>query len=164
MGSGTFAVATERLVASNFHLQGGRTWWNNQFFGAGGSVPYDTPRLGLDYFLTDGLSLGGHGALGFYVPPDDDDPNTGTTAWSVIVPRIGYAFGLGSSVDLWPRLGAGAIFADGPDTFLLELDAMFVFHVSHNFSIEVGPAVDIPIADPYPDMVLGVNGGLLMTF
>jgi len=162
--SGTFAVSAERLVASNFHRADGNTWWNNQFFGAGGAVPHDTPRLGLDYFVVDGLSIGGHAAVGFYVPPSDDNPDTRTTAWGVLVPRVGFAFALGSSVDFWPRIGAGAIFADGADTFLLEIDAMFLFNVTRGFAIELGPAMDIPTADEYPDFVVGANGGLVMSF
>jgi hypothetical protein len=61
---------------------------------------YGWPRIGIDAFVTQGLSVGG--ALGFfYLSDQDEDSTTGF----LLAPRIGYALPVGPRVSIWPRAG-----------------------------------------------------------
>lgn len=159
MPQGTFTVAAERLAASNLHFANGYTGWNNQLLGAPGWVPFDTPRLGVDYFIIDGLSIGGHLGLGFYGADNNDG------AYVALLPRIGYAFSLGNVIDFWPRGGIGVVAGDyAADTALLSFEGMFLANLKDFFAIEFGPALDVPFSDNYHDLTLGVNAGILVKF
>src|SRR5690606_4424591 len=133
MPQGTFTVAAERMASSNFHFYTGGTRWHNQFFGGPGIPVIDMPRLGVDYFIIDGLSIGGHASFGFHTI---DGP---TQAWVAFLPRIGYAFSLTRSIDFWPRGGIGVIAGDlTSDTGILEFEAMFLGNIKDFFAIEFG--------------------------
>jgi hypothetical protein len=157
----TFVVAAERLASSNFVFNGG-TSWNNQFFGAPANTPFGSPRLGLDYFIIDGLSIGGHVGLGLYVP------NQGESAgWLAFMPRVGYAFALTRSIDFWPRVGFGLIAAGnsfGTTTGVISMEGMFLANLNKTVAIEFGPALDVPLADAWQDAELGANAGLAINF
>ncbi len=73
------------------------------------SSVYTTPRIGLDYFVMDGLSLGA--ALGVFTVsasrestgnPSRDLP---TLDGILLAPRIGYAYMFSDVVGIWPRGG-----------------------------------------------------------
>ena len=67
---------------------------------AGVASGYGWPRIGIDAFVTHGLSVGG--ALGFfYLSDQDEDSTTGF----LLAPRIGYALPVGPRVAIWPRAG-----------------------------------------------------------
>lgn len=158
VAKGTFALSAERLVASNLVFQPGGPDWHNQIFGAPGfATPLDTPRLGADYFIIDGLSLGGHVGIGLYV-------NNNTQGYLALVPRVGYAFSLTDKIDFWPRVGAGfAVY--GPATVgLLAVEGMFLFNLKKYFAIEFGPALDVPFGDSFVDAMLGANAGIVVKF
>lgn len=158
---GTFALSAERLAASNFHIYPNSFTWVNQFLGVPGQVPFDTPRVGFDYFVLDGLSIGGHLGLGFYVPSRGD-----SAAWVALLPRIGYAFSLSDRVDFWPRLGLGVIAGDAApnDTGVLTFEGMFLFDLTRNVALEFGPAIDLPFAAGWQDAVIGGNAGIVVRF
>ncbi len=61
---------------------------------------YGWPRIGIDAFVINGLSVGG--ALGFfYLSDQDEDSATGF----LLAPRIGYALAVAPRVSIWPRAG-----------------------------------------------------------
>jgi hypothetical protein len=159
---GTFAVSAERLVTSNFHFYPGGPRWHNQLLGAPGWVPWDTPRVGFDYFIIDGLSLGAHLGIGFYAL----DGNS--AGWVSFLPRVGYAFSLSQTIDFWPRVGLGIIAGDpfyAPnDTGVLTLEGMFLANIKPWFAIEFGPAIDVPFAAGYQDVTMGANAGIVLKF
>ncbi len=156
---GTLAVAAERLVASNLHIADGYVGWNNQLLGSPGWVPFDTPRLGVDYFIIDGLSVGGHLGLGFFGADNNDG------AYVALLPRVGYAFSISKTIDFWPRGGIGIIAGDyASDTAVIGLEAMFLANLKDYFALEFGPAIDIPLSDLYQDLTLGANAGFVVKF
>jgi len=156
---GTVALSAERLAASNVHVQPGPAVWVNQFFGAPGMTPFDTPRLGFDYFVIDGLSIGAHFGLGLYAHNEVD-------AWIALIPRVGYAFSIGRRVDFWPRVGVGLIAGDaaGNDTGVLSMEGMFLINMVKHVDFEVGPAVDLPFGGFWPDAIIGGNAGIVARF
>lgn len=156
---GTLAVSAERFVSSNLEFYPGGPNWHNQALGAPTGSTFGGPRLGVDYFIIDGLSLGATAASGFYVPDNGD-----SGGYFSLIPRVGYAFRLGGVIDFWPRIGLGFVVQNGPDTGVIELEAMFLANITDYFAIEFGPALDVPFANNWPDAVLGANAGFVVTF
>lgn len=157
---GTLAISAERLASSKFSFYNGGPDWNNQFFGAPtGAFVFGSPRLGADYFIIDGLSIGGTLAAGFTVPANGDGGG-----YFSLVPRVGYAFHLGGVIDFWPRLGVGFIVGDVADTGVIGLEAMFLANLTDYFAIEFGPSLDVPFSSGWPDAIMGANAGIVVTF
>lgn len=82
-----------------------------------GQSPWSVPRLALDGFVTDGLSLGT--ALGFSTTSisagasmggASGDVDIGSSWTLVLAPRVGYAYMLNDSVGIWPRAGLSLFF------------------------------------------------------
>ena len=81
--------------------------------------PWSSPRLALDGFVIDGLSLGG--GLGFsMVSLSAGADVNGTSAdidvasgWTfVVAPRVGYAYMFNDTVGIWPRAGLSLFFGN----------------------------------------------------
>jgi hypothetical protein len=121
---GTFAVSAERLfglVHTSTKLENEDSDTSTSMSGttlsllvAGdGTVGpvYSTPRIGADYFVIDGLSIGA--ALGFFTDSSSFENDTGasqeldgpTLSGFLLAPRVGYAFMFQPAVGLWPRGG-----------------------------------------------------------
>lgn len=74
---------------------------------------YVTPRIGLDYFVIDGLTLGAaFGVFSTSTSVTDKPPGAGSTTQDgptytgvILAPRIGYAYMFSDMVGIWPRLG-----------------------------------------------------------
>jgi hypothetical protein len=122
---GTFAVSAERLFGlvhtstkaenedndTSASLSG--TTLSLLLSGDGTIGPlYSTPRIGADYFVTDGLSIGA--ALGFFTDSSSIESESNaasqeldgpTLSGFLLAPRIGYAFMFQPAVGLWPRAG-----------------------------------------------------------
>lgn len=71
--------------------------------------PFSLPRIAFDYFVANGLSLGGSvgyatlsASISGDMAADSDGPSLHT--W-LLSPRIGYAYMFNDDVGLWPRLG-----------------------------------------------------------
>jgi hypothetical protein len=112
-------------------------------FGIGGPAafhPYMLPRLGLDFFVIDHLSIGG--SLWWY--SRDDNSNF------LFSPRVGYAIDFSRSFGFWPRGGLTFRSNDvGPfddDEFALTFEAMFYGAPAEHFAFIFGPVFDIGIA------------------
>jgi hypothetical protein len=105
------------------------------------TTPLNRPRLAFDYFVIDGLSVGG--TLGFYIINNDNRNGNGL----FLTPRVGYLIGLGEVVGFWPR-GGFTIYTLSDDPidqrqFALSLEGMFVIAPAQHFSFELGPTIDL---------------------
>lgn len=184
--AGTFAISAERLMGyswtktkseGNFdpgdndvEIEGSRTQFDLL---ARGSVdsPFVAPRLAFDYFVINGLSVGGSIA---YYTYEEDDPTQTTNGNSVdldeesghgflFAPRVGYLYMFSPVLGIWPR--AGITYASGTtevndrnpgpgnaDTEFnasvldLSLEGMLVITPVPHGGFTVGPTVDIPLA------------------
>lgn len=132
-----------------------------------GINPYVVPRLSFDYFVIDGLSIGG--SLGFAKTsgelkqekgPGNLDPTVDLdtqTMWA-IAPRVGYAYMFNDIIGIWPRggftyasLGSEADNGDENNyhVFSLDLEAMFVIVPKEHFAFVVGPVIDFGLTGGY---------------
>ena len=108
-------------------------------------TPLSAPRLGIDYFIGNGLTLGGN--IGFVSATSEGFTTTGF----LVGARVGYAVRLGHSVTLWPRGGLGFAFlepegsARGSKTFALSFDVPFAFSPTEGFAFLLGPTLDLGI-------------------
>ncbi len=155
----------------------------------GFGIPYLTPRLGIDYMVADGVSLGG--SIGYISNsstvkvPDQPDADQPTTSGFVLAPRVGYVIPVSDGADFWVRGGItyySATIKDngddpGPDTTLsglaLGAEGVFVLSPIAGFGFYIGPTVDLGLSgsfeqgDTKADVTLtnlGVNSGLVGWF
>jgi len=194
MPQGTFAIGAERLMgithadAKDTDPGGSVTASATAFTllgngGAGvasvgrGNTPaldarglYTIPRVGLDYFIIPGLSLGGsltliHVSTSFTDERGLTTNNGSTTGW-LFAPRVGYAYMFGDVVGIWPRGGLSyahdsedpndpTLVGSGGHVFAFDLDVPLLIAPVKNFAITVGPTFDITFGgshgpDPYP--------------
>jgi len=107
----------------------------------------------VDYFLRDGLSIGGS-VFYQYADTEMDAPNE-TDVWGGqsehavgLAPRVGLAWPLGKDLSLWARLGGGYTyqvgnFGDGPNTrgstWQASAEAMLVVQPSSSLFFAAGP-------------------------
>jgi hypothetical protein len=185
MPAGTLAIGGEHLTglfhtsisasANNVESDGSVTHF--ALLGMGSGAPAETPRIGLDGFVIDGLSLGG--TLGIDHSSGDQNAAVGAGAITVstsgssssttliLAPRIGYAVMFTNSIGIWPRGGIvyyhswisnEPIATPGtprPSTdatlhFIgLGLDAPFIFAVSPGFAITAGPMMELAFDGGY---------------
>jgi hypothetical protein len=112
-------------------------------FGVGGPPAfhaYMLPRLGIDVFVIDHLSVGG--SFVWY--------NRGDNSHLLLSPRVGYAIDFSRSFGFWPR--GGFTFRNDDfdrsdnDEFALTLEAMFYGSPAEHFAFIFGPVFDIGLA------------------
>lgn len=120
------------------------------------------PRLGLDYFVVDHLSLGT--AFGLYSAAGHDPQVNGTGF--LIAPRIGYAIDLGRIASFWPRGGITYYSHDDFHNVGITGEANFALFPRPNWAFLITPHFDIgPVGghanDDYTELVLGVSFGLM---
>jgi hypothetical protein len=164
---GTFALSAERL-SGFYHSKvslsngnGSETFDRITLLGQAATGPHDLPRIGADYFIIDGLSLGGNIAIMHTSGSGDarfagiqvNGGNYDTTQF-LFAPRVGYAIMFVERVGIWPR-GGFSYYLDstsydggGSSTlhyFSLNLEAPFLFKVADNFAITVGPTIDVSL-------------------
>ncbi len=121
------------------------------------------PRLALDYFVVDGVSIGGnlvyaHSSGSIDTPAGSND--TGSTDVFGIAPRVGYAYQFDETFSIWPR--AGITYASsttttksatgGPDQETkwhgidMNLEVLVGISPFEHFAILLGPYVDFPLS------------------
>lgn len=134
--------------------------------------PLAMPRAGLDYFVTENLSIGG-AATGWYFGASGEgkDLNPRQVGFAVL-PRLGYAFHLGDGMALWPRISADIAYAViGKDTdpvqlkgllFSLTFGVPWVINLSKQFAMTVTPSFDLPLLGNLTDQDGADVGKLLM--
>lgn len=111
---------------------------------------YGWPRIGIDAFVTNGLSVGG--ALGFFYLSNQND--TASTGF-LLAPRIGYAVPVGPSVAIWPRAGvtywhiSNNPSGTGTDTsssaVAVTIEVPVTILLAPRVAFTIGPAVDIGV-------------------
>ena len=145
---GDITFSAERLMGLYFYDEG-RGWTNIGLGMAPFNSPsfYHVPRLGVDYFVIDNLSIGG--SLGFADANLHDNgigrPG-GTDSGAFINPRVGYALEFNHTFGFWPRGGFTYRNFGGDEEFALTLEAMFYAAPVEHFAIILGPLMDLGIA------------------
>jgi hypothetical protein len=154
---GTFALGAERLTGmfhtdekvGNAASQGMTSiaLLGNTGFDDSVSYPWQFPRIGLDGFIIDGLSLGGS-----FVVMHRSLETQGVTDL-LIEPRIGFGYMFSRVVGIWPRVGVGYWHQwrepdQGPNdekrhTFALDIDVPLIIAPVKSFAITVGPLLDV---------------------
>lgn len=108
-------------------------------------TPFDTPRLGVDYFVIDHLSIGGSIAYASY--GDDFDYSE-----FLFSPRVGYVIMFSELFGFWPRGGLtyhsrdddeGAFGDNEENGLAFTAEAMFLWTPVEHFGITFGPTFDI---------------------
>lgn len=149
------------ITASSGALSVDETVNNVALLGMQATGPYEMPRIGIDGFVIDGLSLGGT----LFVAHRSVDANLNATAFTgtggsgsvtdfLIAPRIGYAMMFTDSVGFWPRGGFSYYHESvSPDAgrdisvhfISLGLEIPFIFALTSGFAITAGPLLDIAV-------------------
>ncbi|HEX8791686.1 MAG TPA: hypothetical protein VF765_12110, partial [Polyangiaceae bacterium] len=128
----------------------------------GNATIYNVPRLGFDYTIIKGLTLGGE-LIAFFTlggsTTTGNAPSQSNPGGSVfgIAPRVGYIFSLSDVFAIWPRGGLSYYDAnfsarDGAfnvcnDTananlFGLDIDPVFTISPAQHFAFMAGPTLD----------------------
>ena len=150
---------------------------DDDFGFSGAPIPYMSPRVGFDYFVIDGLSLGG--SIGFWSYSEERDIQDKTDGsiggqedfdhtGFLFSPRVGYAIMFGDVVGIWPR-GGLTFWTDTRDDnrdnvaetdsneFALTLEFHLVLVPVEHVGITIGPVLDFGFAGemdvpgPFPD-------------
>jgi hypothetical protein len=155
---GTIVIAAERMTGFALVFGGPQVEFGAGLLTGGNPAPLNFPRIGGDYFIIDGLSIGGNLGIQHYTA------GGGQTQWAIL-PRVGYAFALSNWIDFWPRGGVGVYGNDpgGYTSALLTLDANFLWHIFEHVGMEFGPQLDVALASPSVS-TLGGSCGLFMNF
>jgi hypothetical protein len=150
--AGQFALSGERLFGYTY---------THQTFGSGpaatgstftllanpfgrGTGGYSWPRVGFDYFIMRGISLGGSASFS-----RSSSGTNSTTAYEV-APRVGYEIPIGPWLDVWPRAGVTYVHFSLPGTtlgyFALTVEAPLAIVVSQHLVITFGPTLDLGLS------------------
>jgi hypothetical protein len=138
------SFAADRLMGIYIHRGDDR----ETTFGIGGPAayhPYMLPRLGLDFFVIDHLSVGGS----FWWYSREGNSNF------LLSPRIGYAIDFSRSFGFWPRGGFtyrnNNIDRNEDEEVALTLEAMFYGCPADHFALIFGPVFDIGVAGDWAE-------------
>jgi hypothetical protein len=107
-----------------------------------GGLPYTIGRLGIDFLVIDGLTLGGNAALWLADPEGPGESITGV----LFHPRVGYAFAFSDSFGIWPRGGLTIWAVEDFSKFALTAEAMFFATPGDRWGFLFGPTFDAELA------------------
>ncbi len=141
----------------------------------GSNVFTNQPRLALDYFVMEGLSVGG--SLTYAYSTGKQTTKVGSTETSkdlndvsgaLLAPRVGYALQFDETFAIWPRGGLSMFFgttttsdviegevqrSDSSVSFVdLSLEAPLTISPSDNVAFLVGPYLDLPLTGKLGDV------------
>jgi hypothetical protein len=142
---GDVSFAAERLMGLYIVDADGRD--SDFALGFGGPPPccfgpFNSPRLGIDGFIIDSLSLGGSLVVGHDADPDN--------TWFLVAPRVGYAIGIGRSFGFWPRGGLTLWNGNGNDDGGVALTGEALFYgTPDQWGFLFGPTLDFQVDDPH---------------
>jgi hypothetical protein len=114
---------------------------------SGGAWPHAMPRVGIDYFVINRLSIGG--SLGLFTL-DSEFRGGNDFVGFMLAPRVGYTITFGSGFGFWPRGGLTIFNFDGYDGLLLSGEGAFYAIVGERWGFQFGPNFDITIAGDRP--------------
>jgi hypothetical protein len=161
----SFSLALERvggLAYAKASESNGNSSLSVTAFGIGGVTPnpFAIPRIGGDFILGSGLTLGG--AIGFSrvsasaTTSSGKSEDIGSVFLYTVTPRVGYRIPLSERVDLTPRAGltfAGASASpansnNDASIFALAIgaDAPFAFRLTDSFNLLAGAAIDYTVS------------------
>jgi hypothetical protein len=148
--------------------------WNSGTGSGKVAVAYLIPRVGIDFTVIDGLTVGGNigytHSSGSYESTTKNGSvsttvsgDTGTSSGFLFAPRVGYILPLGAPIGLWLRGGLtyyNHTNEDAPDNngnkdsntwsgLGLNLDPQFVVTPVEHLFFTAGLAVDIPLTGSY---------------
>lgn len=150
MGAGHLAIGAERLFGFYLdmqHSEAGNLEYDNDATGftlLWGPTPdgalLPIPRIAIDYFLDEHLTLGGTFGIASI-------SNDGPDLFGIIFnPRVGYALRLSHEFAFWPRGGLTIAHAGGDadlTVFGLTLEGMFTLMPSDGWAFTGGPVIDL---------------------
>ena len=128
-----------------------------------GAGVLNMPRLGIDYFLNEHLTLGGSFGLASVAIEDADALGV------LFAARVGYALRLTHGIAFWPRGGLTFATVNGDlgdaSIFAFTLEGMFSFAPTSGWSFLVGPLLDLGFTgeyndQDYTDFLFGIMFGL----
>jgi len=124
-------------------------------------IGYSFPRIGADYFVMDGLSVGGSigvfthsGSFENEVMGVTQDGDTGSMTGFLFEPRVGYAFMFSDMFGIWPRGGITFIHfgyeAEDNDeisasAWAITLEAPLVINPVPHVVFGIGPTLDLGV-------------------
>ncbi len=129
-----------------------------------GAAGYAWPRLGFDYFVVRGISLGA--AASFF---RSSGIGAATTGYE-LAPRLGYAAVVGPWLTVWARAGFTYFHATAERFSAITIEVPLVIAVAPHLSLLIAPAADIGIAGNInpggsaKDTDLGLSFGLALSF
>jgi hypothetical protein len=165
--SGQFVLSTEQLFGYSYRrisFPGGHSSTNTFSLLTNplgiGAAAYMWPRLGFDYFVLRGISLGA--AASFVRSTEGNASNT----IFELAPRIGYEAAIGPWLSVWPRLGFTYIHGSGAQYSAVSLEVPLVVALAQHVAVLVTPTFDLGVAGSnsvkYTDA--GLSFGLALTF
>jgi hypothetical protein len=128
--------------------------------GGDGAAGYIWPRLGFDYFVVKGFSLGG--AASFY----RSTPPSGNVTAFELAPRVGYDIVVGPWLSAWPRLGFTYVHATSVQYSAVSLDVPLVIAVAQHVAVLLTPTLDYGVSGSRSIKITdaGLTFGLALTF
>jgi hypothetical protein len=171
---GQLAISGERLFGINYARASNTTdgqpssYHSATVIGFGwnsdpASSSFVHPRVGIDYFVIDRLSLGG--AVGLYTASGHDPQTDGTGL--LLAPRVGYAIDLGRVASFWPRGGITYYSHTDYHNVALSGEANFALFPRSNWAFLVTPFFDMgpfgagPNGYSYSELALGLSLGIM---
>lgn len=100
-------------------------------------IQFNQARAGIDYFLTDGISLGA--ALGFFAASGDMLDENGI----IFYPRVGFSIPITQSIAFYPRVGPEVVSVGDDTVFGLGGEANFVFLPRPDWGVLLTPSLDL---------------------
>jgi hypothetical protein len=124
-----------------------------------------------DYFVIDGLSVGG------FVLLEHESIGQGETTWG-IGPRVGYNLAITDKFSFWPKLGfsytstsvtlatngMGGTSSGTESAFALTIFAPFLFHPAPHFFVGLGPIFSTQLSNSESAGGVSVDGAKATTF
>lgn len=106
-----FGVSYQTSTVEQMNVKATSSQTSVSFLAKPVSAPVTAPRIGIDYFAIDGLSIGV--GLGYSTVSTDSEvegapaqnQNGGGIHAFIAAPRVGYAYMFNEHVGLWPRAG-----------------------------------------------------------
>lgn len=151
---GTVAVGVERLFGvSHASQSNGPSFTTVSLLGPGGLeagvAPYSIPRVGVDWLLEGGPTLG----LGAQFAWMSSDRASSDQTVLGLNPRVGFIVATEDRFALWPRVGLSYVRVSfDTDAYLLaaSLDLQLVIPVLPRAALTVTPGVDVGVAATGP--------------